>query len=680
MLQKSLLFILLVSFASFAQDSGKSCQVLEKINSLIQREHFNPKPTDDSLSVYVFETLMSELDQEKNIFLKTEYDALSKHKFLLDDYLKDRNCSFFKEFSSVYKKALERSKTAVEKIKKQKFDYNSNDTIRFTKKEYPFYVKEADVEKVYIKRLKYDILDDISMNSKNFDSLQNNFATFEKTAKEKAFETALCKLTSKLDSDIEKEVRTTFYNAFCSYFDPHTSYFSYDTKSSFLSGLSTSNLSIGLYVMLNEKDELVVEEIVPGGPASRAEIIEKGDQLIKVAGEKGKEFLVSCNSMESIGEVIFADSYRKITLSLRKKDGNQYSVTLEKKIMKAEDHAVFSFVVSKGNSRLGYINIPSFYTDFESNSVQGTSDDVAQEIFKLKKESVDGIIIDLQNNGGGSMEEAIKLSGMFIDSGPISVLTDNKKNQKVLRDFNKGTLYNGPLLVLINGNSASASEFFAAVLQDYNRAILIGATTLGKASMQQILPIDRKEKDFVKLTVEKFYRVSGKSHQQTGVIPDITVPTLYDGIISKEKSFKTALKNDSIILKEGFIPYSRNIIKSLIPLSEKRIKSDAYFNQILEANQKIDTIFKSQKPPILMNFKSIFDDSHSIDSIFAEVKVLIEAKADFIIKNTSFAAEVLKTDDFQKTINDYRIKELQTNASVLESLNIISDYKKMLED
>lgn len=678
-MKKITLALLLISFTSFAQDSGKSCEVIHKINTLLQRKHYSPKPVDDSLSVYVFETLLGDLDSDKNIFLKSEYDYLSKHKYKLDDYLRANDCSFFEDFASIYKKALERSRSAIQKIYKEKFDYNSNDTIRFTRKEYPFYVKAEDVEKVFTKRIKYDILEDISKISKNFDSLQPHFPTLEKVSREKIFEMALCKISSRLESKatLEKEIRDDFYNTFCTYFDPHSSYFSYDTKSSFLSGLSTDNLSIGIYVSLNEKEELIVAEIVPGGPAAQQPVIEKGDQLLKVATENGQEYVVSCNSLESIGEAIFSDSNKKITISFRKKNGNQYSTTLEKKIMKAEDHAVFSYIISKENTRLGYINIPSFYTDFESNSVQGTSDDVAREIFRLKKENVEGIVIDLQNNGGGSMEEAIRLSGMFVDSGPISVLVDSKKNQQILKDNNRGVIYSGPLLVLVNGNSASASEFFASIMQDYNRAILIGATTLGKATMQQILPLDKKNEDFVKVTVEKFYRVTGNSHQMNGVIPDVKIPTLYDGILSRENSSKTALKNDKIQVKTRFSPYSREILKKLIPLSQARIGSNAYFNEIKAVNVKIDTIFKSQKAPILMNFASVFKNVHDIDSVFDEVKKLSETQLGFAISNNKFIEEMVKIDEFQKNINDYRIKELKTNAYVFEALNIIADFKTL---
>jgi len=676
-MKKFLLFLLLLNLKSYSQDSGKSCDILLKINALIQREHFQPKPVDDSLSVFVFETLMSELDSDKNIFLKSEYDNLSKHRYKFDDYLANKDCSFFEDFVKTYKNALDRTKTAIEKIQKTKLDYTQVDTIRFAKKGFSFYVKAEDVNKVFTKRLKFDILEDISKSSNNLDSIKQNFDAIEKISRQKIFETALCKITSRLDSKdgIEKNIRDAFYNIFCMYFDPHTSYFSYDTKSSFLSGLSTANLSLGMYVNLNENDELIVQEIVPGGPASRAEIIEKGDQVLKVSAKKGEDFLVSCSSLERIGDIIFSDTHKKITLSLRKKNGNQYEVTLEKKVMKADDHAAYSYIVSKDNLNVGYINIPNFYTDFENNSAQGVADEVVKEILKLKKDNIGGLILDLQNNGGGSMEEAIKLSGMFIDAGPISVLVNNKKEQKIIKDFNRGSVYNGPIILLVNGNSASASEFFASVLQDYNRAVIIGSTTLGKASMQQILPVSRgNEQDFVKLTMEKFYRITGKSHQLTGVVPDVQIPTLFDSITSREKSFKTALKNDAINVKAKFTPYLKNAVEYLIPISQKRIASDPYFIKVQELNKKINELYLIQKSPFLLNIENVFKDVHNTDTIFDEVKKLSETNIDFTIANTSYETEMMKFDEFKKTINNFRIKDLQTNPSVLEGLNIISDY------
>ena len=193
--------------------------------------------------------------------------------------------------------------------------------------------------------------------------------------------------------------------------------------------------------------------------------------------------------------------------------------------------------------------------------------------------------------------------------------------------------------------------------------------------MQQILPIENgNEQDFVKLTIEKFYRITGKSHQLTGVVPDVAIPTLYDGIISREKSSKTALKNDVITTKAKFVPYSRSDFENLIGQSKKRVSNNAYFNEINAINTKINSIYNSPKDPILLNFESVFKDVHSIDAFFDSVKKIVETPIDFEIANTSYEKEILKFDEFQKSISEYRIKDLKTNAYVLEGINIISDY------
>ncbi|MNY11833.1 carboxy-terminal protease [compost metagenome] len=199
--------------------------------------------------------------------------------------------------------------------------------------------------------------------------------------------------------------------------------------------------------------------------------------------------------------------------------------------------------------------------------------------------------------------------------------------------------------------------------------------------MQQILPIEEdNEQDFVKLTIEKFYRITGKSHQLTGVVPDIAIPTLYDGIISREKSYKTALKNDAITSKAKFTPYSRSDFENLLVASKKRIGTNDYFNQVKAVNEKVNSIYNSQKAPIILNFESVFNDVHSIDSVFDSVKKLIETPINFEISNTSYENEILKFDEFQKNISEYRIKDLKTNAYVLEGINIIADYYASQKD
>jgi len=677
-MKKFLLFLLFLPIVLSSQSNDKTCETLSKINALVRENHFKPKPVDDSLSVFVFDKFIDGLDSNRNLFTKVEYEKLRKHRLLLDNYIAENNCSFMNDFVSTYKLALERKKNVIEKLETVALDYNSKDSVKFSKDQFPFDLNENDFEKVWKKRLRFDILEDISKLSKNADSLQKNFPAIEKVVKKKIFDTNLCKVNSILDNKngLDVILKNDFLNAFCYYFDPHSNYFSFDAKSNFLSGLSTSNLSLGIDVALNENDEIVIAEIVPGGPASKNEKIEIGDIVTKVSNTKDEEYWVSCSSMETIGDLIFSDVNKQIQLTLRKKNGTTLDVVVKKKIMKATANAVYSFIVEK-ETRVGYIKIPNFYADFDGKTMKGCADDVAKEILKLKKDNITGLVIDLQNNGGGSMAEAIKLAGMFINVGPISVLVDNNHNQNVIKDFNRGEVYDGPIVVLMNGYSASASEFFAAALQDYNRAVIVGTTSLGKASMQTIMPLEEdNENDFIKLTIEKFYRISGESHQIKGIVPDVSAPVLFDSLIKRENSFETALPYDAIATKTRYDPLPNTFNSEIFSLSRTRIENDLRFKEMRSINDEINLTYNKPRNPVRLTFADVFKEVHDIDTLWEKVKSVTEKENNLIISNTSYDTEKLAFDEFQKEINTFKMKDVKTNPYLEEAINIINDYKK----
>ena len=674
-MRKFLLVLLLSTVSLFSQNSDKTCELLDKINTLIQREHFSPKPVDDSLSVFVFDAFIDNLDGNRNLFTKIEYEKLTKYRLLLDNYILQKDCSFMNDFVSAYHLALVRKKSVLEKIQIEALNYNAKDTVKFSKKNFPFDLKIDNFESVWKKRIKFDILEDISKLSRNLDSLDNNFVKLEKLAKAKIFDKHLCKVNSLLNNTttLTSDLKSDFLNIFCNYFDPHTNYFSIDAKTSFMSGLSTSGLSIGLDVTLNEKEEIIVENIVPGGPAAKSQKFEKDDVITKVSNTKGIEYLVSCAPLDKIGELIFADSNEEIVLTIQKKNGVILDVLLKKIVMKATANAVSSFIIEK-ETKIGYIKIPNFYSNFDGYSVQGCADDVAKEIQKLTKDNIQGLVIDLQDNGGGSMEEALKLAGMFINYGPVSVLVSKKNKHTILKDYDHGTSYNGPIVLLINGNSASASEFFAAAMQDYNRAIIVGSKSLGKASMQTIIPLDGSQQDFVKLTIEKFYRITGESNQIKGIIPDISLPILFDSIVPREISLKKALTHDVIHTKARYNAFPKSYFQKLEELSNSRSNNNLRFNEINLLNKKIVALYLNPKKPLLVTFKEVFNDIHEIDSLWGKIKKNIAIENNCIITNNSYDTANLQLDTFKQEIYSYKIKDLKTNPYIEEAISIINDF------
>jgi carboxyl-terminal processing protease len=670
---KSALILFFTTFSLFAQNEVKTCEILSKINTLILREHIQPKPIDDSLSVFIFNSFIDELDPSRNIFLKSEYDSLTqKYSLQIDDNIKSKDCSFLTEITAIYKKNLLRNKSILEKIDQSTIDFELTDTIRFYKKQFPIYMLETEVEKVWRKKIRYEILDDIASTSKNLDSLKLNFNAMALISKNKSIQNELCKINTLLQSPNTFE--ESIYNHFCRYFDPHTSYFSNDSKSSFVASLSNERLSLGMVVNLNEKNEIIIHDLDPKGPAFQTGKIKKGDQIISISNQK-ETLQVSCASLESISNMILSETNKNIVLTLRRNSNKFFEVPIEKQILKDESNTVFSFIVEK-NEKIGYIKIPGFYGDFEGESGKGCAEDVAKEIFNLQKENIKGLVIDLNDNGGGSMEEAIKLAGIFIDNGPISIIIDNKQEETIIEDPYIGMLYKDPIVLLINSNSASASEFFASILQDYNRAILIGSPTLGKATMQSILPLEENKEDhFLKVTINKFYSITGKSHQGIGVIPDVLLPEFYETIYQKEKDQITAFKNDSIENQIHFKPYvKKSLIQKIALNNNRRIDSIQYFKEIKLINGKIDLLIKNPKRATAMTIDAVFKDQNTINSLFEEISSFNHQNINLNVYNSELTNFHLNFNLSAKENNQVQLNALKTNHYLGEAIQILEDF------
>ncbi|WP_281323923.1 S41 family peptidase [Flavobacterium sp. IMCC34518] len=678
-MKKFTLVFLFLTFSLLAQNSDTDCEILFKINNLLQKEHFNPKPVDDSLSAYVFDELLRNLDSSRNIFLKSQADSLSKkYRLQIDNLLLNKDCSFIDAIKKEYRKGLLRNQIVLEKLKIRTINFDTLDTIRFKQKSFSFYLKEKDVEKAWNKKIRYEIFNDISSKSKNLDSLKLNFNSMSLKSKKTIIDNNLCKTNALLSND--KSFEDNLFNIFCEYFDPHTNFFSNDTKSSFVSTLSKEKLSLGLNVTLNDKNEIIIEEIDPNGPAFKTGKIKKGDQIIAISNQK-ETLEVSCYSIEAIAALMASESNTLITLTIKRNSGKSFKVSIQKQILKDEENTVYSFIIENEN-KIGYIKIPSFYSDFEGESSKGCAQDVAKETIKLMKDNIKGMVLDLTDNGGGSMEEAVKLAGLFIDYGPISIVVDNKKRLSVINDPYKGVIYKGPIVIIINGNSASASEFFASIMQDYNRALLIGSTSLGKATMQTIEPLEKGDFDhYIKLTISKFYRITGKSHQAVGVIPDVQIPTIYQDVLQKESEFPTALKNDSLNTRVRFTPYvSDQLIESLAQKSRDRIAQNSYFNSIKTFNSKIDSVLKKSKIEIPMTLDAIFDNQNNLSNLSEEINNFKTDELNLNVTNSEYNKSLLLIYPSLIVYNKIQLDNLRSNHYLNEAISIIADYKTVKQN
>jgi carboxyl-terminal processing protease len=382
------------------------------------------------------------------------------------------------------------------------------------------------------------------------------------------------------------ELENDYLNTIAWCYDPHTSYMSISQKKDFDTHMSASEYSAGFELEENDKGDLTISFLQPGGSAWRSGQLHTGDQLIKIKSE-GIEKEIATIGDDELENMLGGNNQAGLEVTVKTAAGELKTIKLSKEKIDDEESIVKSYVL-QGNKNIGYINLPGFYsreddsiTDEKDIKYDGCANDVSKEIVKLRKDTIAGLILDLRYNGGGSMWEAMQLAGIFIDIGPVASVKDKDGKVRFLKDPNRGTIYDGPLMVLINGRSASASEFVSAVLQDYNRALIVGGTTYGKGTAQIVLPMDtmpfsnnKNYTEFVKVTQQKFYRVNGSTTQWKGVLPDIELPDIYSDELNKEKANSSALQPDNS--KTGIYQAAAALpAQSLKLKSEQRTVNDA---------------------------------------------------------------------------------------------------------
>lgn len=671
-MKKIYLLLVFVPTLFFSQSEVNPCETLQKINQLVQDQHYKPKPVDDSLSVYVFNEFLKALDEDNRIFIEPEIENLKKNKLQIDNFILSNNCAFLDEIYTTYTKAVDRYESIITSLKKEPFAFSSEENIRFSKKSFPYLKDDTELKNLYRKSILFTILKDISEISDNKDSISANFDKLAPISKAKIFESYECKTSSLRLSRID--FNTKLFNIFCTFFDPHTNYFSASEKSSFLSSVSADNLTFGIYVSQNEKDEVVVDDVIAGSSAYFSEKIDAGDVLIKLKS-KNEEYTIACSSMEKIAEIISSSNYMKADFTFKKKSGEVFTVSLVKQVMKDYENNVYSYIIEKDKRKLGYIRIPSFYSTFE-NGKTSVTDDLVREIYKLQEDKVTGLIIDLENNGGGSMDEAVRMTGLFVDIGPIALMNTKQGKNQTLKDTNRGTIFSGPIVIMINGFSASASEFFTNAMQDYNRAVVIGNQSLGKATMQRILPLSNvaKPDEYVKLTIEKFYRITGKSNQYSGIKPDVEIPSLFDKQMPRESAYHTALKNDEITTNLRYTAFV-NSNKEAIEKSKTRVAENTSMKAITALNDKINLLYDFDIPPVTLQFSTVFDEIKRVNNLWKEIKSLSEIEFPIVVKQNSVDIDYQQFDEYLKSSNKEKIKAIKTNIHIVEATNILNDLK-----
>lgn len=561
----------------------------ELINTIISRYHYNKINLNDSLSEEIFSKYFNTLDRNKSYFFERDIKKFQKYKDELDDLIKAGDLKPAYEIFKVFRQRANDRINYVLKTLKQKFDFTLDENYEPDRENESWPIDDKEADEIWRKRIKNDALN-LILAGKEWKSTVETL-----TKRYESYRRAINQYNSE-------DVYQLFLNSYTETIDPHTNYFSPQASENFKIDMSLSLEGIGAQLR-NEDEYTSVVNIIPGGPAYKSGLLHRDDKIIGVAqGDTGEMVDIIGWRVTDVVQLIRGpkgSTVRLLILPADEVNSVQKEIKIVRDKVKLEEQAAKKKIIDikeDGVSyKIGVIDLPAFYSDFEAmqrgdKNYKSTTRDVRKLLEELKAEKVDGVIMDLRNNGGGSLTEAIDLTGLFIKSGPVVQVKDSDGKVQIGDDTDPGVVYDGPLAVLINRFSASASEIFTGAIQDYNRGIIVGERSYGKGTVQNLIDLNRimhyADDDTlgeVKITIAKYYRINGGSTQDLGVIPDISYPATVDTNKVGESSEKSALPWDHI-LATSYQPL--NDVRPFLPLlskeHEQRVEKSAEFDYLLE--------------------------------------------------------------------------------------------------
>ena len=662
--------------------------LIDLITYVLNKGHYDPAEMDDVFSEGVFEDFIYGLDPLKRYFLASDISDFEAYKTLIDDQIREKDLTFF---NLVYQRLdirMDEAKTRYDKILSTPFDYSIDETISVDYDKLEYATTEAELTERWRKQLKFSTIsayyDAIDEDKGKQESEEGYKAMSETELEAKARKTTKTSLKEYFDftEDLErKDYFAVFLTTVVEEFDPHTNYFAPPDRDRF--DLRMSGKLEGIGARLQKKNDYInVVEIISGGPAWRGEHIEVGDIILKVqqADEEEPVSVVGMRIDDAV-KLIKGPKGTQVTLTVKRVDGSIEEETITRDVVELEETYAKSTVIEREDKTYGLINLPQFYFDMQDYRKRNAASDVKDEIERLKEEGMEGLILDLRDNGGGSLRTAVDIAGLFIKEGPVVQVASAGKRKEVLKDKDESISWDGPLVILVNELSASASEILAAAMQDYKRAIVLGSKqTYGKGTVQNLVDLnqwlrnsDMGDMGALKLTTQKFYRVNGGSTQLKGVESDVVMPDRYSYIDVGERDYDNPLPYDKIEpakydIWDGYIDFEETITKS----KERMVKSEQL--ALIEANAKwikeqrdemiIDLNFSKYNAEIekrkeeTKRFESIddYDNRLSYRSLPAEI-------------------ELMKQDTTLREKRKRWHKNLSKDIYVEEAVNVLQDLK-----
>jgi carboxyl-terminal processing protease len=672
-------FVASGSTPNYKIDEDRNNKILHTIGYILKNIHYKPQALNDEFSEKVFNEFIKQLDPNKDLFLESDIKDLKKYSTKIDDEIAGTPIEFFYSANEIYKKRLVAIKEKYTTLLDKPFTFNDKDSIITVYDQRNFPKNEKEQLKFWGKELKYRTMEKFvdlqelrekskvdSVKNKSDKDLELQARNSTKTIMEKSFDRMIRKT-----SDTDRFNR--FVNVITNLMDPHTDYFAPLEKRSWDEGITGKFFGIGAQIG-QESGYVKIAVVTQGGPAWRSNEVNDGDLILKIGeGEKEPVDVAGYDIPDAV-KLIRGNKGTTVSLTLKKVDGSVKVVQLIREELKLEETFTKSAVIQEGSRKTGYIYLPKFYTNFGDPTGRSCYEDVAAEILKLQQEKVDGIVMDLRNNGGGSLQEVVNMVGLFIPDGPVVQVVDSKGKSNFLSDRDLGkVLYDGPLVVMTNEFSASASEIFAAAIQDYKRGIIVGSSSsYGKGTVQRPIPLSRNPADdfgSIHLTIQKYYRINGASVQLKGVEPDLTMPGYYEFFKVKEKDNPTSLPWDEVS-KLFYKPWTKlPEIAYLKNEFQKRNDSTGVFKKIYDSSV---WIAKQNDAPDYLNLEKYnLLEKQRIETVTL-TRDLLKLKTAMDVK----VLEAATTDSLSASVKDSRTRFLnfiKNDFYLHEASNVLND-------
>lgn len=669
----------------------KEARLVQTILEGIARLHFMPRAVNDDFSKDVMDIYLEDLDAYKRNFTAEDVQLFRQHELLLDDQAKEGRFDFFNLASERYQAALVKTQGFYRDILANPLQYSASESLETDYDRLEWAQGDAALRQRWVQWMKYEVLrrihEELNRQAKpDFSGEKKTFEVLEPEMRAKVLDT-YDKFYKRLMKADRTKLLEGYLNALTNAFDPHTGYFSPQDKENFDIQMSGKLEGIGARLQ-SDGEKTTVTEVVVGGPAWKEGSLQAKDVIVKVGQEAGEDVDVMGWEIDDVVSKIRGPKGTKVHLVVRKPDGSERDIVIVRDVVIMEEGLAKSLMLSTkaaGSDRVGYIYLPKFYADFTPQGATSCAADVARELEKLKAEGVRGVILDLRNNGGGSLRDVVQMSGLFIEQGPIVQVKSRNRDPEIMEDRDARVQWGGPLVVMVNSFSASASEILAAAMKDYGRAVIVGASgTYGKGTVQRFLDLDNATTDpsvkplgEMKLTVQKFYRINGATTQLNGVEPDIVLPDTWNLINELgERESKYAMQANTISpVRYKQQVYTITNMGKLRAASQARVQASTTF-QMVEENarrmrrQRDNTAYPLEASAYEKWSLQQREEAKRFEDMFAPID-------GFEVANLSADLVQITADTSRSARNEDWMKERRKDVQLHEAMRIMQDMIRM---